>query len=383
MCPTELEGSLGEKHGLLGDPSWATPKIATHAEDLARPGYDTSIAHEYLDTEDVLKAKVALLAQLVRKASRSVVYAGAGLSTASGVGDYATRNRDNSVLAKHVCQRRGFILPCDARPNLGHLVVAAMTQAGCLWRVVQQNHDGLLQKAGVPQHFINEIHGSWFDPSNPVVKMTESVRNDLYEDTCVVDREADLVLVLGSSLAGMNTDRIVRSCAKRAQQVKCSEKRLGSVIVSLQRTPHDAESSLRIFATIDSVMALLAKELALEVADSGQKSVPEVSQDQQADAAVVEDVFSIPYDVDGKLVEGHNPPLRVLDLREGTELIITNGADKGQKAVILGKHAEGHYKVGVQRAEDKAGVMSIRHLGRWWVDSAVAGEVPQVPLVSA
>jgi len=258
-----------------------------------------------------------------------------------------------------------------------------MARAGFLWRAVQQNHDGLLQKAGVPQKLMNEIHGSWFDPSNPVVKMTESVRSDLFEDTCFVDHEADLVLVLGSSLAGMNTDRIVRSCATRAQQVKRSEDRLGTVIVSLQRTPHDAESSLRIFATIDVVMALLATELALEVADNGQNYVPEVGQDRQLDAAAIEDVFSIPYDVNGKLVKGHDAPLRVLDLREGAELIVTNGANKGQRAIILGKHAEGHYKVGVQRAEDKAGVMSICHLGRWWVDTAVAGEVLQVPLVSA
>merc|ERR1719507_993240 len=132
MLSNEIEGTLDEKHGLLGDASWATPKMAARADDLARPGYNTSIAHEYLDTEDVLKAKVALLAQLVRKASRAVVYAGAGLSTASGVGDYATRTGDNSVLAKNTCQRRGFILPCDARPNRGHFGVAAMTRAGFL-----------------------------------------------------------------------------------------------------------------------------------------------------------------------------------------------------------------------------------------------------------
>jgi len=383
MLSNEIEGTLDEKHGLLGDASWATPKMAARADDLARPGYDTTVAHEYLDTEDVLKAKVALLAQLVRKARRAVVYAGAGLSTASGVGDYATRFADNSVLAKKICQRQGFILPCSARPNLGHRVVAAMARAGCLWRVVQQNHDGLLQKAGVSQKLLNEIHGSWFDPSNPVVKMTESVRDDLYEDTCLVDREADLVLVLGSSLAGMNADRIVRSCARRALQEDCSENRLGTVIVSLQRTPHDAECSLRIFATIDDVMALLAKELLLELADDGPNSVSKSGQDQQVNDPALEDVFSIPYDVNGRLVEGHDAPHRVLDLRDGAELIVTSGADKGQKAVILGRHPEGHYKVGVQRAQEKAGAMSIRHLGQWWVHAALAGEVPRLPLVSA
>jgi hypothetical protein len=61
---------------------------------------------------------------------------------------------------------------------------------------VQQNHDGLPQKAGYRQEDINEIHGSWFDPSNPVVKYSGSLRDDLYQhmqqqaattDTAVVE----------------------------------------------------------------------------------------------------------------------------------------------------------------------------------------------------
>jgi NAD-dependent deacetylase len=375
--PTELEGSLGQKHGLLGDESWAAPQIVTRSADLARPGYESSVAHEYLDTEEVLKAKVVLLASLVRKAKRPVIYAGAGLSTASGVGDYATRTGADSVLAKQQDesgQRKGFILPCSARPNLGHSVVSAMAQSGLLWRVVQQNHDGLLQKAGTPQRFMNEIHGSWFDPSNPVVKMSESLRGDLYEDTCVVDSEADLVLVLGSSLAGMNTDRIVHSCAKRSLYSGRFKDCLGTVIVSLQRTPQDAESSLRIFATIDAVMGLLVKELGLTVPDL-DRYVHTLDK--------VGDVFSVPYDNNGRLVGGHGAAKRVLDMREGSQLIVTIGADQGQKATVLGKHPEGHYKISVRRSEDKGGVDSIRYLGLWWVDAAISGEVPRIPLVTA
>ena len=45
-------------------------------------------------------------------------------------------------------------LPCGGREGLLHG-----------W--VQQNHDGLPQKAGFPQERINEIHGSWYDPGNP------------------------------------------------------------------------------------------------------------------------------------------------------------------------------------------------------------------------
>merc|ERR1711935_1021810 len=43
---------------------------------------------------------------------------------------------------------------------------------------IQQNHDGLPQKAGFPQDKINEVHGSWYNPANPVVKYTGSLKDD-------------------------------------------------------------------------------------------------------------------------------------------------------------------------------------------------------------
>jgi NAD-dependent SIR2 family protein deacetylase len=50
---------------------------------------------------------------------------------------------------------------------LGHKVLTKLYHSGYLKRLINQNHDGLLQKSGFPQHAINEIHGAWFDPSNP------------------------------------------------------------------------------------------------------------------------------------------------------------------------------------------------------------------------
>jgi NAD-dependent SIR2 family protein deacetylase len=47
---------------------------------------------------------------------------------------------------------------------------------GRLKRWIQQNHDGLPQKAGLPQSAINEIHGAWYDVTNPVVKFSGEVR---------------------------------------------------------------------------------------------------------------------------------------------------------------------------------------------------------------
>ncbi len=47
-------------------------------------------------------------------------------------------------------------------------LAAIWGRQGLLHGWVQQNHDGLPQKAGFPQERINEIHGSWYDPGNPV-----------------------------------------------------------------------------------------------------------------------------------------------------------------------------------------------------------------------
>ena len=39
----------------------------------------------------------------------------------------------------------------------------------------------LPQKSGFPQEKMNEIHGAWYDPSNPVVQFSGSLRGDLFQ----------------------------------------------------------------------------------------------------------------------------------------------------------------------------------------------------------
>ena len=66
-------------------------RLVTRCGEIARPGYNSGRAHEYLDEPEVLRAKVKVLADMFRKAKKPVLYAGAGLSTSSGINDYATR----------------------------------------------------------------------------------------------------------------------------------------------------------------------------------------------------------------------------------------------------------------------------------------------------
>jgi len=378
--PDELQGDCAAKHGRLGESSWPAPRLAVRCADIARPGYNSSAAHEFLDVDEVLHEKVKLLANLIRKAKKCVLYAGAGLSTASGIGDYATRTGEAGVLGQTAGKQMPKpVSPYSARPSLGHHAIAALAKHGFVWRFIQQNHDGLPQKAGVPQGLMNEIHGGWFDPSNPVVAMSGSLRSDLFADLLECERKADLVLAVGSSLCGMNSDRLVSTCANRARRSVPSDPVFGSVIVALQRTPHDANSSVRIFATIDKVFEMLAQELSLSTCQSSEQlscPVPEMYLPLGSD----EHVFSVPYDQDGKLVEDGEHRV-ALDLRDNAKAVITIGKNKGQSARVLGRNADGHYRIALTH-NDGANWNEVRLLGRWWPAAAVAGEVQQIPLMS-
>eukprot|EP00911_Craspedida_sp_UC1_P000243 UC1_evm1s187 len=255
-------------HGRLGDSTWARPVRVAECGKEARPGYNSCKAHEYEDDPEVLTAKVHRLAELIRKSRHCTAYTGAGLSTSAGIKDYATKVSPPTITLKEQLLRKkkeklklkngGDLF--SVSPSIGHRALVALYHAGHLKHWVQQNHDGLPQKAGMPQEAINEIHGAWYDPSNPVVPMNGSLRDDLCEWLQQEVEATDLCLALGTSLCGMNADQMVASPAKRYP-----ERALGAVIVSIQQTAYDDVASLRIFARLDNVLALLLNALKLEI----------------------------------------------------------------------------------------------------------------------
>jgi NAD-dependent SIR2 family protein deacetylase len=345
-------------HGRLGDPGWAAPTIAKFCTKDARPGYKSRAAHEWLDQPDVLHAKVKLLADLVRRSTHCVAYTGAGISTASGISDYATKASGS------LATQREQASPWDAEPTLTHHALVAMYHSGQLKHWVQQNHDGLPQKAGLPQCACNEIHGAWYDPSNPVVPMSGTLRSDLLEQLLEWEDKADLCLALGSSLCGMNADRMVTSVSERAKHGHG----LGSVIVSLQQTQHDTISSLRIFERIDVVMSLLAKELKLSLSDCPAKY--SVAKDHQ--------YVALPYNKNGFL--DHAAQL-TLDLAPGRWVRIVDQPKWDEQRVgsvgqVVGITPDGHYRIAIGRSGQ------VRVLGLWWLSAAENGDVDRLPVVN-
>lgn len=84
------------------------------------------------------------------------------------------------------------------------------------------------------------------------------------------------------------------------------------MLVNLQQTPYDEQSSLRIFAKTDRVMELLASELGLaeSVRPADYLHEPQLAPGAEQE----EDVFLVPFDSAGRPTEGEKT---VWDLRVG------------------------------------------------------------------
>mmetsp|Transcript_12529 Transcript_12529/g.37964 ORF Transcript_12529/g.37964 Transcript_12529/m.37964 type:complete len:437 (+) Transcript_12529:36-1346(+) len=404
------EASAAELHGVLGArelaESEASPRVVATSEESARPDQGNRIpAHEYLDQERVLREKARLAAGLLGRSRHVAVYAGAGLSRAAGIADYASKASES------VSSDSSPVHPLDARPTYSHCVLTALhrrKRSTAQFSFVQQNHDGLPQKANFPQECMNEIHGSWYDVSNPVIMMSGSLREDLFADLLRIEQEADLCLCLGTSLSGMNADRIAQTVSRKA--AKSPPQALGTIIVNLQRTTHDAHCALRVWARLDDFFAMLAEEMQLEVdtqptkshldptvggdpveKDGDPKSSPSdpgtaSSDTASSDDSVEEDVFYIPYDEHGLL--DRSKRMR-LDLREDALVrVVHEGAiNFGSEGEVRGKDRNGHYMVMLREPVRRKGKVVnrfpiTRRLGSWWVNTLRRGAVPRTPLLN-
>ena len=247
---------------MLLHPVFPEPRCTAKCAEQAREDMDTSFdASEYHDCLPVLDQKIQCLATMIKKSKSFCVYTGAGLSTAAGIGDYASKAKGTKGKRWNPKDGPHMEYLKEMRPTFGHKALTALERAGYLKQFINQNHDGLALKAGFPLEKLNEIHGSWFDNRNPVVSMDGSMRKDLMQRLEQWEESADLVLSLGTSLSGLTADGVCAAAAKRAEE---SGNGLGLVIVSLTKTGLDDLAAIRIFATIDDVLARLSKLLKLE-----------------------------------------------------------------------------------------------------------------------
>lgn len=372
--------SVKQWHGFLGSDTWPAPIKTAHCDEDARPGYHTEKAHEYADTEEVLREKVLLLAEMIKRSENCVVYSGAGLSTSSGIGDYATKS--NSIESN---KKKRIVSGYAAQPSYGHRALVSIFKHGLIKYWVQQNHDGLPQKAGLPQEYINEIHGAWYDPTNPVVPMSGSLRSDLFTDMLKWEARSDLTISVGSSMCGMNADRVFTTVAEKSIRQKQAssepERALGGVIIGIQKTQYDNIACLHIFARIDEAMKLLLHALNIDN-PCVVMYVPRVRPHQQ----LHDSKYIIQYDSNGK--RRINEHKNILDLNVGARVKMVSGPYKGDAGIVKERLGEGHYKIEFvhtldYRANKNVPPYKMSHiLGSWYIEAAVNGTLPEIPVVN-
>jgi len=391
-------------------------------DDHSAPDWLT--ATEFEDHEQVMDQKCSMLAEMILLSNKTVVYSGAGISVASCIGQAARGSGTN--------KSRGL----DAWPSKTHYALGTLGKHKLIHGWIQQNHDGLPQKAGFPQEHINEIHGSWFDPSNPVVLYSGNLKDDAYPSMRHDAATADLVIVVGTSLGGLNADQVAtktahRSCRDCEWRADGTGGALGTVMINLQQTEQDGKASLRMFGTTDSILPRVLEKLGLaeaSVCKCGRKFCREPngymyntspSGEHQWDLKLKgtdnvmhkaerahfcpERVAVVPYDQEGNL---SSTAWTQLDLSDGAHVKLTAGHNvqgSGQPHYMHIGASEpytrpdayggqtmqpgpGHGRVHSFNQANCAynlvieGVMM--QLGVWWLEAAKRGQLPTLPVIN-
>ena len=128
-----LSSETGTLNGNGCDPNWAAPKVSVKSNQKARPDLPGRITKtEYRDTDEVFKQKIKLLAKWIKESSNQVVYAGAGMSTAAGINDVASKGKKTE---------HGNRL--NMQPTIAHHIITSLYHKKHIKHVCHQNHDGL------------------------------------------------------------------------------------------------------------------------------------------------------------------------------------------------------------------------------------------------
>ncbi|GBG66865.1 hypothetical protein CBR_g70742 [Chara braunii] len=113
---------------------------------------------EVFEDEKVVRMKVKKLAQIVRTSKYTVVYTGAGISTAAGIPDFRGPSGVWTLRARGEQVSEPDFL--KMKPTLTHWAVKTLLDKGFAHHVVSQNIDGLHRRSGLAADQISEIHGN-------------------------------------------------------------------------------------------------------------------------------------------------------------------------------------------------------------------------------
>ena len=231
------------------------------------------------------------LKQWIKESSRIVFFGGAGVSTESGIPDFRSVNGlyhqkfdypPETIISHSFYEARPEyffqfyrekMLPLGFEPNITHRVLAKWEQEGKLLAVITQNIDGLHQKAGSKR--VYELHGSVlrnyctrcgkFYPAEfvrdargiprctcggivkpDVVLYEESLNEDTLEGAISALRQADLLIVGGTSLTVYPAAGLLGYY--RGHRL---------VLINRDATPYDEEADLVFHDSLGSIFSQL------------------------------------------------------------------------------------------------------------------------------
>lgn len=237
--------------------------------------------------------KLKLLNQLIKESNHIVFFGGAGVSTASGIKDFRSRNGLYNETYKYppeeILSHTFFMnhkedfyqfyrnkLNClNAKPNICHKYLTKLEQSGQLKAIITQNIDNLHQKAGSKN--ILELHGSIyrnyctlchkfyppekiFNENNipictcgniikpDVVLYEEPLNEEIIYQTIQAITHADLLLIVGTSLTVYPASSFIRYFKGK-----------NLVIINRDTTPLDNLANLIITEDIKQVFSYLDK----------------------------------------------------------------------------------------------------------------------------
>ena len=246
---------------------------------------------EFFDTDAKVKELSLVLANLIRNSKHTVVYTGAGLSTSAGIADFRGPTGVWTMRAKDL---KPVALNHYKMPTLAHMAIKKLVDDGLVKYVVSQNVDGLHLKSGIPVLSIAELHGNsnkeycknckkafirnyrtrtasqvhdhktgrkcecGGELYDSIINFGENLPEEELENAEIQSKEADLAIVLGTSLRvspACNLPLLIKPEAKL-------------VICNLQKTPFDKNSnSMVIHARCDDLMRNLMEILEVLIPD--------------------------------------------------------------------------------------------------------------------
>lgn len=251
-----------------------------------------------------MNGDIETIAGWILNARRIVVFAGAGLSTESGIPDFRSPggvwdryNPEDFNFQNFLSSERSrekywqmatemYQAMKDAKPNRAHLAVAELEKMGMLDCVITQNIDGLHVKAGNSPEKVLELHGTAMEvaclscgkrfPRDPIQELLAEGQSVPLCDACggllkpatisfgqaMPERETaeaysrsaacDLFIVIGSSLV-----------VHPAAQMPVVAKRAGAklVIINRDKTGCDDLADIIVHGQAGEVMAEVLEEV--------------------------------------------------------------------------------------------------------------------------